>query len=110
MTDISRKRGDTYADEFTIKSKKTKAAINLTGYSFVMVVDPNVGPTSSATNLFQIAGEIVDAATGRVAFAPTEPQADHIGIYYYEVQMIDATNKKRTVASGKYTFTQDIAK
>lgn len=110
MSDIERKRGDTYANEFVIKSKTTGNPINLTGYAFVLTVDPSNAPTDATGNLFALTGSIVDAAAGRVAFAPSELQADRIGSFYYDVQMTDAAGKKRTVASGKYKFTQDITK
>lgn len=110
MADIERKRGDDYADVFTLSSKKTKLPINITGYSFLLTVDPDKAPVDSTNNLFKLTGEIIDAAGGKVGFAPTAVQADRIGSFYYDVQMIDASGKKRTIAEGKYKFIQDITK
>jgi hypothetical protein len=110
MSDIERKRGDTYADEFVLTSKKTKLPINITGYTFLLTVDPEKAPLNSANNVFQLAGTIVDAAAGRVSFAPDATQSDRVGTFYYDVQMVDATGKKRTIAEGKYKLTQDITK
>lgn len=110
MTDITRKRGDTYADEFVIKSKVTRQPINLTGYTFLLTIDPNKAPASAATNLYQLTGTIIDAAGGRVEFAPTPSQADRVGSFYYDVQMVDGAGRKRTIEGGKYKFEQDITK
>lgn len=110
MTNISRTRGDDYANEFIIKSKKTRQPINIAGYSFTLTVDPSPNPANSDGNLFQLVGQIVDAATGRVAFAPTAVQADRVGTFYYDIQMVDSSGKKRTIVKGEYQFTQDITK
>jgi hypothetical protein len=110
MSDIERPRGDTYADVVLIKSKKTGLPINITGYSFLLTVDPNKAPTDASTKLFQLTGTIIDAPNGQVSFAPDVTQADHVGSYYYDVQMVDSAGKKRTILSGKYKFTQDITK
>ncbi len=111
MTDITRRRGDTYADEFTLKSKATGLPINLTGYAFTMTVDPSAAPVDAAGNLFSLAGTIVDAAAGRVEFAPSAVQADQTpGTYFYDVQMTDGAGRIRTVAAGKYKIVQDITK
>lgn len=110
MTDITRKRGDTYADEFTIKSAATGLPINITGYSFVLTVDPEQYPADSSKNKFQLTGTIVDAAAGRVEFAPTALQADNVGKFFYDVQMVDGAGRKRTIVSAKYVMTQDITK
>jgi hypothetical protein len=110
MTDITRKRGDTYADEFVLKSKVTGQPINLTGYTFLLTVDPNKEPTSAATNAYQLTGTILDAVGGRVEFAPTAMQADRVGAFFYDVQMVDGAGRKRTVVSGKYKYEQDITK
>lgn len=110
MTAITRRRGDTYADEIIIKSKTTKLPIDITGYTFVMTLDPEKAPVSSANNLYSLVGTIVDAAAGRVSFAPSALQADQLGAFYYDVQMIDGNLAKRTVVLDKYTYTQDITK
>jgi hypothetical protein len=110
MIDIERKRGDTYADEFIIKSKATKKPVNITGYTFLLTVDPEKAPVDAANNLYQLTGTILDAVAGRVEFAPSALQANQLGNFFYDVQMIDGAGRKRTVESGKYKFTQDITK
>lgn len=108
MTDITRKRGDTYADEFTIKSKTTKLPINIAG--FTLTVDPSKTPVDDTNNLYQLTGTILDAANGRVEFAPSAGQADQVGTFYFDVQMIDGAGRKRTIEGGKYKYEQDITK
>ena len=111
MTAITRKRGDTYADEIIVKSKTTGLPVNITGYSFTMTLDPSKAPVDATNNLYSIAGVIVgNPLDGRVEFAPTAMQADQVGVFYYDVQMVDGAGRKRTVALDKYTYTQDISK
>lgn len=110
MSDITRKRGDTYADEFVLKNKKTKAPLDITGYTFVLTVDPEKAPLTDDNNLYSLTGVILDAANGRVEFAPSEMQADRVGNFFYDMQMVDGAGRKRTVAAGKYVFRQDITK
>lgn len=110
MTDITRKRGDTYADQFTIKSETTGAAIDITGYSFLLTVDPAKTPADATNNLFQLTGTITDGANGVVEFAPNATQADNVGSYYYDVQLTDGAGRIRTFDSGKYKFVQDVTK
>ena len=110
MTALTRKRGDTYADEFAILDS-AGAAQNIAGYSFVMTVDPDKNPTSASNNLFALVGAITDAAAGIVEFAPTALQADQTpNKYWYDVQMTDAGGKIRTIEHDSYTITQDISK
>lgn len=111
MVAITRKRGDTYADEITVKSKATGLPINITGYTFTMTLDPEKSPATAANNLYSLIGTIVDAPNGRVEFAPTAVQADQVpGLYYYDVQMVDGAGRKRTILLDKYKYEQDISK
>ena len=110
MSDIERKRGDTYANEWVIKSRSTGLPVNITGYTFMLTVDPNKSPEDTSTKLFQIIGNIVDAPAGRVEFAPSALQADNVGSFFYDAQMIDGAARKRTFDSGMYLLKQDITK
>lgn len=110
MTDLTRFRGDTYADEINVVDSGG-AAIDVTDYTFVMTVDPDRAPTDSSNNLFQIAGNIIDAENGVVQFAPSAVQADQApGTYQYDIQMTDADGFIRTIVQGRYKFVQDITK
>lgn len=111
MTDIERKRGDTYADEFTVTSETTGAAIDITGYTFLLTVDPSKAPANADANLYSLTGVITNAAGGVVEFAPSAVQADQTpGDYWYDVQMTDTSSRIRTIASGQYKYVQDITK
>lgn len=110
MPDITRKRGDTYADVFTLKSAATGLPINVTGYTFVMTLDPDKAPVDSTNNVYQLNGTITDAPNGVVEFAPTSTQANQVGTFYYDVQMVDGLGRKRTITGGKYKYEQDISK
>lgn len=110
MTAITRRRGDTYADEIIVKSKATGLPINITGYTFELTLDPEKAPVDATNNLYSLTGTIIDGPAGRVEFAPTAMQADQVGTFYYDVQMTDGAGRKRTVALDKYIYTQDISK
>lgn len=110
MTDITRKRGDTYADEFAITYKSTGEPVNLTGCTFKLTVDTRKNPTDTSTQIYQLSGTMADPTDGTVEFAPSAIQADRLGYFFYDVEMTDATGKKRTIESGKYVYTQDITK
>jgi len=111
MSDLERKRGDTYADVFVFKNKATGVPLDLTGCSFLLTVDPTKDPVDNSANIYQLTGTIVSPATdGRVSFAPSDLQANQLGAFFFDIQMTDASGKKRTVDSGKYKYTQDITK
>lgn len=110
MSNITRKRGDTYADELTVTSKRTRLPINIDGCSFILTVDSRQAPGDETTQIYQLTGTILSATDGRVEFAPTEEQANQVGAFFYDIQMTDNTGRKRTIESGKYIYTQDITK
>lgn len=111
MTIITRKRGDTYADEITVTSDTTGAAIDITGFTFKMTLDPSKAPVDNTTKLYEIDGTIINGPADRVEFAPTSQQADQLpSTYYYDIQMVDGLGRKRTIALDKYVYQQDITK
>ena len=111
MSDLKRYRGDTAADEFRIRNESTGAALDISGYTFVLTVSTLENPPDSTAELYSIVGAITDAANGVVEFAPSAAQADQKPTtYYYDVQMTTAGGKIKTIAKGKYIYTQDITK
>ena len=110
MANIIRKRGDTYPYKIQLIEKTTCDQIDITGFDFVLTVDPSSAPTSASTNLFQIDGVIIDAINGIVGFSPTTQDADNVGDYFYDIEMTDADNDIRTIDDGKYVLKQDISK
>ena len=107
---LCRVRGDTYADQFTIRSD-TGVAVNITGFSFTLTVAPSDAPTDALGNLFQLTGTVTNGLGGVVEFAPSAIQADQLpGSYFYDIQMIDGGAAIRTIINGDYEISQDITK
>lgn len=107
---IKRSRGDTFPIEIAV-TNSAGTAVDVTGFSFVLTVDPENDPTSSAANLFQLTGVITDASAGEVQFVPSPAQADQTPeIYFYDIQMTDGSGRIRTIASGRFEVVQDITK
>lgn len=107
---IERSRGDTTPDSFTITNAKTRALVNLTGCSFKLTLSSVQSPVDITTQIYQLVGDIPAPTTGVVQFSPSEAQADLVGLYYFDVQMIDSFNKIITLATGTYLYKQDITK
>jgi hypothetical protein len=110
MTDITRFRGDTAADEVTVQTA-AGVAIDITGFSFLMTVSTIENPPDANSQLYQITGSITNTAGGVVEFVPSGANADQIPAdYYYDIQMTDTAGRIKTIAKGKYSYTQDITK
>ncbi len=108
---ITRYRGDTRPDSFTVSRTRPKSVkANLTGFSFKMTLSSEMEPTGVRTQLYQLEGEIVEPESGIVDFSPDIYQADKIGYFYFDVQMTDAQGKIHTLVSGTYEYIQDITK
>lgn len=110
MTAIVRYRGDTVADRYVVKDA-SGAVVNITGCSFKLTINSLKTPPDITTQLCQIVGVIVDAATGIVDFPFTVGDADQVpGVYFYDIEMTDASGAIETLVVDKYTFKQDITK
>jgi len=106
----SRHRGDTYAIQIAIKDAAA-AAIDITGFSFLLTVDPSETPTDALANIYQLTGTIDDGPNGLASFAPDATDALAApGNYFYDIQQIDAGTLVRTIAKGKWEILQDITK
>lgn len=111
MTNIVRTRGDTYADEIVVMDADTGGAMDITGHTFILTVDPSRTPADALNNVLSLTGTILDPTAGLVEFAPTAEQADITpGKYYYDIQMTDDVGRIRTIQSGRYEIKQDITK
>ena len=108
MTMIQRKRGDTYPMHFMIKSNGV--VLDITSCAFKLTVDPSAVPVTSVANLFSLTGIIESALGGLVRFDLNTLQADHLGKFFYDIQMIDAAGYIRTIEKDKFNFVQDITK
>jgi hypothetical protein len=106
---ITRARGDTYPLVFTIKSNGVP--LDISGVlTMLLTVDPKKAPVDDVNNLFTLAGDVIDGPAGVVSFPISESQADHVGNYFYDVQMVDGASVIRTIQNGKFSFVQDITK
>lgn len=104
------RRGDSPIIGIIVKDDQL-TAVDISGYSFLMTVDPSPAPSSNANNLFQVVGVIADAANGRVTFQPSTVNTDQSpGVYFYDIQMITTASSKRTLLSGEFEIRQDITK
>jgi len=110
MTAIKRYRGDTHAIPRTMRSKRTGAIINITGYSFKLSVDTLKNPTDEVTQVFKLTGAITNAALGEYQFSPNASQADNVGAMFYDIEVTDASGAIETVEKDTYTVSQDLTK
>lgn len=102
--EIVRYRGDT--DPIVVKVKKVGGTVDLTGASFILSVSAVAEPVD-ATYVMQLTG-VVDVLTSTVTFTLSEIDADNVGSFYYDVQMISSSTK--TILTGKFKMLQDITK
>ena len=112
MASISRYRGDTAVDSFTVLDSDGTAR-NVTSHTFLMTIDEKLNPTSEATQIAQIPGTIVDAAAGEIEFQCEDGSFDFDidpGTYYYDIQMTDSGGRVVTLAKDEYIIDQDITK
>ncbi len=107
-TEICRKRGDTFSIEVTVTNKTTGAVEDITGNSFTLSVSSEDSPVA-ASYLFQSTGTITDAPNGRVDFPISVANADNLGFYFFDIEMLGG-GLKTTIMGGTFEFTQDITK
>jgi hypothetical protein len=112
MTEITRKRGDTYGDVFTLTDKANNQPLNVAGYTgIVMTLDDRVNPADTSTQVYQLAATVLGpTSAGKIEFAPTLAQADRVGRFFFDIQLTDPAGRIRTVMAGRYTYLQDITK
>ena len=106
---IQRHRGDTTPIEVTI-TDSAGAAVPITGYAFTLSVSATSSAPETADYLFQSTGSITDAIAGTVEFPISAADADNVGSYWYDVEMVDASAKVKTIADGVFQLDQDVTK
>lgn len=107
--DLCISRGDTTPWTFTIKL--SGAVVNITGFSYLLTVDPSDEPADAVNNLFQLTGTVTDGPNGIVEFSMSVSQADQTpDQYFYDLQQTDGSSNIRSVAKGGFEFKQDITK
>jgi hypothetical protein len=108
---INRTRGDTYRIRITF-TESNGAAVDFTNAAAVILtVDSQSGPDDSEGEVFAIEGDIVAPATsGIVDFQLSATDADHVGKFWYDVEVQDQSGYRRTILNGPYVVSQDITK
>ena len=106
---ICRKRGDTYPITFTIKDS-AGVVIDITGFTYLLTVDPSEEPADALANLFQLTGVVALGTDGKVAFTLSVGEADNLGEFFYDIQQTDGASALRTVVKSTWVFEQDITK
>lgn len=105
--DIKRKRGDTYPVKITIK--ENGKIIHITGFTGKLSVSTKQQPTA-ADYVFQSVGVIADEQSGKMYFPITETDANNLGDFYYDIEIMDESGYTHTPVEGKISFSQDITK
>lgn len=111
LQEIDRVRGDTKPIPFILTTDDTGLPVDITGYTFLLSVDTQQNPPDAVTQVFQVAGSIIDAPNGKIQFQLTIGQADQTpGTYWYDVQVTEASGAIVTLLKGKWRVRQDITK
>lgn len=110
IVNLRRKRGDTFPWTMTFTNESNGAPVDLTGTTVQITLNTQPDPTDITNQIWQINGVLSGTPTdGVVTFTLTAAQADHLGVYFYDVQRVIGLDKK-TLVEGSFEFTQDINK
>lgn len=105
---ITRKRGDTYAEEITVVDKDTGSSKDITGNTFKLTVNKKSDPPNEDDQVFQISGNITDAANGVVEFPFTTGNANNVGFFFYDIEATGVDIE--TIMEGDFNMFQDRTK
>lgn len=109
--DITYTRGDSAPIPFKVTDPDTGLAINITGFQYVLTVNPDPDPADASGHLMTVTGTITDGPNGLMEFRPTTSDSDFTpAVYFYDVQQTDGAPRIQTVAAGRFTLRQDITK
>lgn len=105
---ICRSRGDTFPFDLTISLNG--GALDITGSTFLLTVDPSPDPVDALANLFQNIPTIVDAPNGIIRVTLSGAEADQTPeTYFYDLQQTSGS-AIRTILKGEWIVEQDITK
>ncbi len=112
VCDIQRTRADTFPFTMVFTDKVTGTAIDLTGSTFKLTVDPSPAPADALGNLFTNVPVIVGAGTdGRIRVTLSAGDANQTpAVYFYDIEQIDGASAVRTLVKGQWEVEQDITK
>ena len=110
--ELTRFRGDTKPIAFKLwLDKAAGLALDISGYTFSLTLDPEEEPEDAVNNIFSLDGVITSASDGEFQFEPTAQEMDITpGEYYYDLEVIDAGGIIETQFVKKFTIKQDITK
>jgi len=86
------------------------ALVDLTGASFILTVNEEEDPDADELAEFSLVGVVAAPLTGVVEFTLSESSADHVGRFFYDIQMTDVQGYIRTMMRGPFEMRQDITK
>ena len=108
--DLCISRGDTTPWTFTFFKDDGITPEPITGFTYLLTVDPLEEPPDALGNLFQLVGTVIDGPNGVVQFRLTALQADNLGDFFFDLEQTDGAGDIRTVVKGAWEFKQDITK
>jgi len=112
---VTRSRGDTAPQNFQLVDV-TMTAVDVTGRTFRLAVDPEREPASDANEVYELTGEIVEAELGKIRFPLSAGDAAATpAVLFYDIEMTydedaSATGVIKTIAKGRWTIKQDVTK
>ncbi len=111
VLDRVRTRADTWPVLIAIVDANS-AAIDVTGFSYTLTVDPEPDPVDATNNLFSQAGTLSTPLSGFVDFpmADPGPGATVPGCYFYDIEQTDTGGEIVTIQKGEWVVEQDVTK
>lgn len=79
--------------------------IDITGWTFLLSASKKAGTTPPN---IQVAGSIINAASGIVEFELSPAETALVGTYYYDVEATTNKSKVHTIDSGQFVINQDV--
>lgn len=108
--DLCFSRGDNPSFAFNLQNPNG-TPIDITGFNYILTVDPSPAPPDNTNNLFFLVGAVTAPTQGEVTFQATNVQMDQPpGTYFYDVQETNDVAAVRTVIKGQFVIQQDITK
>lgn len=108
--DIERFRGDTTPLVVELVDANCEPITEtILGATFRLTVSQEEWPDTNAP-LFEIGGTDLDDVAKSITFAFGADEADHVGAFHYDVEMIESGGIKHTALKGLMIFEQDITK
>ena len=106
--DICVTKEDSEPFSFTIQDGDG-VAIDVTGFTFLLTVDPSNEPPDDTTKIFQLAGALTDPTNGIITFSPSAIDLDQDpSDYFYDVYRTNVGGDGRTIIKGKFTIDPQV--